>query len=162
MRLACAHAKLMFRHIVVLQDSVVAIACVASSQAQMQAHTSLSSSGTSWSNLGLGSNNSTRGQTFLHYDFSLQPDEDYLRLESQVLQALNCTRNSLGVVSDKEKRSKDNTSLFRPDESFTNALSNNTDSCCPSLRNQKNAETEFIERGYQRERGEGDRALGGI
>ena len=98
MRLASAHAKLMFRTTAILQDAVVAIACLASSQSQMQSHSSLSSTPGAWGSLGLGANHANCTQTFLHYDFSEQPDADYIHLEAQVLAALHCNRDSLDIT----------------------------------------------------------------
>lgn len=96
-RLTCAHAKLMSRNIAMLQDAVVAVACVASSQAQLQGHVSLSSSSGSLSSFGFGAPNTSTGtaSSFLHYDFPVDPDEDYYAMESKVLSYLHCTKDSL-------------------------------------------------------------------
>jgi hypothetical protein len=112
-RLTCAHAKLMSRNIATLQDAVVAVACVASSQAQLQGHVSLSSSSGSISSFGFGAPNTSNGiaSSFLHYDFPVNPDADYYVMESKVLSSLHCSKDSL----IQHKLEEDEVDMFIPD-----------------------------------------------
>ena len=103
-RLACAHAKLMFRNTVIIQDAVTAIACVASSQIQLHGYGSLSStSSNTWGSISLGASKSSGGtSSFLHYDFPSSPDEEYIILESQIFSALHCTKET---IIDRDRHS---------------------------------------------------------
>ena len=87
----------MFRDIATLQDAVIAIACVASSQSQLQGHVSLSSSSGALSSFHIGAPNTSTGtvSSFLHYDFPADPDSDYVDMEAKVLSMLHCTKDSL-------------------------------------------------------------------
>lgn len=89
MRLSEAHAKVMSRHVVLLEDAVVAVACVNLSQEQSS----------------LLDTNST-----LHSDFPTDSKGFYLEQETKVFNLLHCTKKSLqkdiDALYNKEKGAK--------------------------------------------------------
>ena len=99
MRLACAHAKLMFREVVCLQDSIVAVACICSSQMHLQHDRFLGSI--------------VAHQNLFKYDFSVNPDEDYIILEGKILSALHCSKGDLENSRLSRKRSRTEVELSR-------------------------------------------------
>jgi hypothetical protein len=130
-RLACAHAKLMFRNTVIIQDAVTAIACVASSQIQLHGYGSLSStSSNTWGSISLGASKPSGGtSSFLHYDFPSSPDEEYIILESQIFSALHCTKETIidrdRHSSNLEMKENINISRFQYLEDNHHSKSNN-------------------------------------
>ena len=81
LRLSQAHAKLMCKRIVSLEDAVVAIWVISLSQQQLS-----------------NSNSTSTSMSVLHSNFPLDPDGFYREsVEIPILASLNCTRQGCGV-----------------------------------------------------------------